>query len=66
MERIKNETGFTGDLKTFFTYLKSDKKFTPYKTPKEILDAFEAISTACPSSVKWKETDLDDVTVEQS
>ncbi len=45
MERIKNETGFTGDLKAFFTYLKTDKKFTPYKTPKEILDAFEKIHT---------------------
>ena len=43
MERIKKETGFTGDLKTFFTYLQTDKKFTPYKTPKEILDAFENI-----------------------
>jgi len=43
MERIKNETGFTGDLKSFFAYLKTDKKFTPYKTPKEILDAFENI-----------------------
>lgn len=43
MEKIKNETGFTGDLKAFFTYLKTDKKFTPYKTPKEILDAFENI-----------------------
>lgn len=43
MERIKNELGFTGDLKSFFTYLQTDKKFTPYKTPKEILDAFENI-----------------------
>jgi uncharacterized protein (DUF885 family) len=43
MERIKNETGFTGDLKAFFAYLKTDKKFTPYKTPKEILDAFGEI-----------------------
>ncbi len=43
MERIKTETGFTGDLTAFFTYLKTDKKFTPYKTPKEVLDAFEAI-----------------------
>ena len=43
MERIKTETGFTGDLPAFFTYLKTDKKFTPYKTPKEVLDAFEAI-----------------------
>lgn len=43
MERIKNETGFTGDLKSFFTYLKTDKKFTPYKTAKEVLDAFDSI-----------------------
>jgi uncharacterized protein (DUF885 family) len=43
MEQVKNATGFTGDLKAFFAYLKTDKKFTPYKTPKEILDAFEAI-----------------------
>lgn len=43
MEKVKTETGFTGDLKSFFAYLNTDKKFTPYKTPKEILDAFEAI-----------------------
>ena len=43
MERIKTETGFTSDLKSFFKYLQTDKKFTPYKTPKEILDAFETI-----------------------
>ncbi|MES2374662.1 MAG: DUF885 domain-containing protein [Bacteroidota bacterium] len=43
MEQIKTATGFSGDLKAFFTYLKTDKKFTPYKTPKEILDAFETI-----------------------
>lgn len=43
MERIKTETGFKGDLTAFFTYLKTDPKFMPYKTPKEVLDAFEAI-----------------------
>ena len=43
MERIKTETGFKGDLTAFFTYLKTDKKFMPYKTPKEVLDAFETI-----------------------
>lgn len=43
MERIKNETGFNGDLKSFFAYLKTDKKFTPYKTAKEVLDAFDSI-----------------------
>lgn len=43
MERIKNETGFAGNLKAFFAYLKTDKKFTPYKTPAEILAAFDSI-----------------------
>ncbi|MES2003611.1 MAG: DUF885 domain-containing protein [Bacteroidota bacterium] len=52
MERIKTETGFTGDLKAFFTYLKTDKKFTPYKTPKEILDAFEAIHKTMEPNLK--------------
>jgi uncharacterized protein (DUF885 family) len=43
MERIKTETGFKGDLPAFFAYLKTDKKFTPFKTPKEVLDAFDSI-----------------------
>lgn len=43
MERVKNETGFSGDLKSFFTYLKTDKKFTPYKTAQEVLSAFDSI-----------------------
>ncbi len=43
MERIKTEVGFTGDLRAFFAYMKTDKKFTPYKTPQEVLDAFKAI-----------------------
>ena len=45
MERVKNETGFKGDLKAFFTYLKTDKKFMPYKSAEEVLDAFRKIQT---------------------
>ncbi|MES2331579.1 MAG: DUF885 domain-containing protein [Bacteroidota bacterium] len=52
MEKIKTATGFTGDLKAFFAYLKTDKKFTPYKTPKEILDAFEAIHKTMEPSLQ--------------
>jgi uncharacterized protein (DUF885 family) len=52
MERIKNETGFTGDLKAFFTYLKTDKKFTPFKTPKEVLDAYERIHQTMKPNVQ--------------
>jgi uncharacterized protein (DUF885 family) len=43
MDSVKNSVGFKGDLKAFFEYMKNDPKFMPYKTPKEVLDAFEAI-----------------------
>ncbi len=43
MERVKASVGFKGDLPAFFEYLKTDKRFRPYKTPAQILAAFEAI-----------------------
>jgi len=43
MDSIKNQVGFKGDLKAFFEYMKTDPKFMPYHTPKEVLDAFENI-----------------------
>ncbi|MEO7529814.1 MAG: DUF885 domain-containing protein [Sediminibacterium sp.] len=52
MERIKIETGFTGNLKSFFDYMKTDKKFTPYKTPKEVLAAFETIHKTMEPNLK--------------
>ena len=43
MEAVKNQVGFKGDLPAFFTYLNSEPKFTPYKTPENVLNAFRAI-----------------------
>ncbi|MDP5138986.1 MAG: DUF885 domain-containing protein, partial [Spirosomaceae bacterium] len=43
MEKVKTEVGFTGDLNSFFAYLKADKQFYPYQTPEEVLAAFEEI-----------------------
>lgn len=43
MDSVKNVVGFKGSLNEFFTYLKTDKKFTPYHSPKEVLAAFNAI-----------------------
>lgn len=43
MDSVKNSTGFKGDLPAFFEYMKTDKKFMPYKTPKDVLDGFEKI-----------------------
>ena len=45
MEQIKNESGFKGDLKAYFTYLNTDRKFFPFTTPKQVLDSFENIHT---------------------
>ena len=43
MDSVRQAVGFKGDLAAFFTYLKTDKKFMPYKHPAEVLAAFEAI-----------------------
>ena len=43
MERIKTEVGFQGDLKSFFEHMRSDPKFKPYKTPADVISAFNAI-----------------------
>lgn len=52
MERVKNETGFKGDLRAFFEYMKTDKKFMPYKTPGEVLTAFRDIQTRIDPNLK--------------
>ncbi len=43
MEKIKKQTGFKGDLKSFFEFLRTDSQFFPFKTADEVLDAYRAI-----------------------
>jgi uncharacterized protein (DUF885 family) len=43
MDSVKNTVGFTGSLDSFFQYMKTDPRFMPYKTAREVLDAFESI-----------------------
>ena len=43
MEKVKVQTGFTGTLGEFFTYLRTDPRFF-YKTPDELLTAYRALS----------------------
>ncbi|GAA4034562.1 DUF885 family protein [Hymenobacter glaciei] len=45
MERVKAKTGFAGDLKAYFAFVNTDPKFRPFKTEKEVLDAFRAIQS---------------------
>ncbi|MDB5132879.1 MAG: hypothetical protein JWR02_2628 [Mucilaginibacter sp.] len=52
MDSIKNKVGFKGDMPAFFEYMKNDPRFMPYKTPKEVLDAFENIHQRMQPNLK--------------
>ena len=43
MEKIKQDAGYKGDLKSFFKYLNTDKQFFPFRSPQEVIDSFEHI-----------------------
>lgn len=42
MEKVMKQTGFKGDLKSFFTYIKTDKKFMPFLTADEVVNTFKS------------------------
>jgi uncharacterized protein (DUF885 family) len=52
MEAIKNEVGFKESLDSFFNFMKTDKKFMPYKTAGEVLDAFRKIQATIDPNLK--------------
>lgn len=52
MDSVKTQVGFKGSLKAFFNYMKDDPKFMPYKTPKDVLDAFENIHKTMEPNLK--------------
>ena len=43
MEKVKTQLGFKGSVEQFLTSLKTDKKAMPYKTPEEVIAAFNGI-----------------------
>ncbi|GGK81264.1 DUF885 family protein [Rufibacter glacialis] len=43
MQKVKDQVGFRGNMEQFFTYLRTNPRFTPYKTPEEVLNAFRSI-----------------------
>jgi uncharacterized protein (DUF885 family) len=52
MEATKAKTGFQGDLPAFFTYMKEDPRFMPYKSPEEVLGAFKKIQLTIDPNLK--------------
>jgi len=43
MEKVKTEVGYTGDLKSFFDYVRSNKDLMPFTAPQQVIDNFNAI-----------------------
>lgn len=43
MERVKDEVGFSGDLPAFFDFMKTAPRFTPFKSGKDVINAFRGI-----------------------
>ena len=43
MEKVKGSVGFTGTLKEFFEYMRTDPKFKPYKTAEDVLNAYRTV-----------------------
>ena len=52
MDSVKNVVGFKGDLNAFFEYMRTDKRFMPYKTPEEVLSAIRSILARIQPNVK--------------
>ena len=52
MEKVKVQVGFKGSLSEFFTHLKNDKTFYPYKQPKDVLAAFNGILAKIEPNLK--------------
>lgn len=43
MEKIKKSIGFKGSLPELFEFMKTDKQFMPFKTDKEVLEAYQNV-----------------------
>lgn len=52
MERVKDQTGFKGDLVAFFKFMNTDKQFFPFKTEEEVISAFNDIHTRMQPQVE--------------
>ena len=52
MEKVKEQVGFKGDLKAFFDYVRTDKKFTPFKKPEEVTAWYASLQTTMQPQLK--------------
>ncbi len=43
MEKVKQQVCYTGDLKSFFDYVRNKKELMPFTNPQQVIDNFNAI-----------------------
>ena len=43
MEKVKQQVGYTGALKSFFDYVRNKKELMPFTNPQQVIDNFNAI-----------------------
>lgn len=52
MEKVKTQVGFDGNLSAFFTYLKTNGRFMPFRSPEQVLAAFDSIRVRMEPNLK--------------
>ncbi len=43
MEKVKEQVGYKGDLKSFFDYVRNNKELMPFSEPQQVVDNFNTI-----------------------
>jgi len=51
-DSVKNAVSYKGNMNAFFDYMKAGKQFMPFKTPQEVLAAFEKIHQKIEPNLK--------------
>ncbi len=52
MEKIKQQVQFQGSLDSFFNFMRTDKRFMPYKTADDVLAAFHKVQVTIDPNLK--------------
>lgn len=52
MEKVKKKVGFTGDIKTFFNYVRNKKELMPFDSASQVIENFNAIYTKMQPQLK--------------
>jgi uncharacterized protein (DUF885 family) len=52
MEKVKKEVGYKGDIKSFFNYVRTNKKLMPFTEPQQVIANFNGINKRMQPQLK--------------